>query len=276
MSTYLDKILATTRRSVEERRHSTPRAVLERVAADHRPRGFAARLRAVSATGPAVIAELKKASPSKGLIRPHFDVEALARGLEQGGVAALSVLTEESLFQGSLANLATASSRVSIPCLRKDFILDEWQMLEARAYSADAVLLIAAVLSDGELRNLTRAAREHELDVLCEVHSAEELERVRGLGCDAIGVNARDLRTFETRLETALDLAAKLPEGAVRVAESGIHSAEDMERLRAAGFQAFLVGESLMRKPDPGQALKELIAAAEAAHGKNLAASGNE
>jgi len=207
----------------------------------------------------AVIAELKKASPSKGLIRAEFDVSALARELEAAGAAALSVLTEEEFFQGSLGNLRAASAAVSLPCLRKDFMVDEFQMVEARANAADAVLLIVAALRDEELGRLARAARAQRLDVLCEVHDEDELQRAVDAGCDLIGVNTRDLRTFEVSLETAFELAGKIPAGVVKVAESGIHSADDVARLRAAGYDAFLVGESLMRAERPGDALRELL-----------------
>src|SRR5664279_2761675 len=229
MATHLDEILSATRRAVKERRQSTPRRTLERVAESHTPRGFAAALRAKSAGGTAVIAELKKASPSKGLIRADFPVASLARDLDHAGAAALSVLTDEKFFKGSLANLAAASEVVSIPCLRKDFMLDEWQVVEARAYSADAILLIAAALSDGDLRALAKAAHGLQLDILCEVHTADELDRVLdlGLGCEMIGVNNRDLHSFATSLDTSIALAGRLPTDAVRVAESGIHTAED-------------------------------------------------
>ena len=272
MASQLDHILSATRRQVEERRHSIPRLTLERNAAAHRPRRFAEALRSKAACGAAVMAELKKASPSKGLIRQNFRVTELARALEQGGAAALSVLTEESFFQGSLANLAEASAAVAIPCLRKDFIVDEWQLVEARAYSADAVLLIAAVLSDAELKALARSAHSLDLDVLCEVHTAHELDRVIGLdlGCEALGVNNRDLSSFATHMETSIELAQKLPANVVRVAESGIHSAEDIQRLRAAGYDAFLIGESLMRQPEPGRALEELINGAARLHAAGL------
>lgn len=232
---------------------------LERLAAAHTPRGFARALQQKAETGPAIIAELKKASPSKGLIRAAFDAEALAVGLAGGGAAALSVLTDEPFFEGSLSNLERASAATGIPCLRKDFIVDEYQIVEARAHRADAILLIAAALTDAELTRFTAAAHAYALDVLCEVHSGEELTRVRELGCDAYGVNNRDLRTFEVRLETSLRLAEQLPVGAVHVAESGIHTAEDLRSLRAAGFHAFLIGESLMREPEPGAALTALL-----------------
>jgi indole-3-glycerol phosphate synthase len=264
MSTQLDKILAVTRRGVEERKAACPTADLERAAALHSPRGFARALRRTAAAAPAIIAEIKKASPSRGLIRGHFDVPSLASGFAAAGAAALSVLTEEQFFQGSLRNLQLASEFSGLPCLRKDFLVDEFQILEARANRADAILLIAAALSDTELRALTEKAHALELDVLGEVHTAEELERVLhlNLGWDAVGVNNRDLKSFAVRLEVSLSLADKLPSGAVHVAESGIHAADDLDRLRRAGFDAFLIGESLMSQPDPGSALKDLLAAA--------------
>ncbi len=256
---HLERILRTTRATVADRKTRVPHCDLEQMAAEHTPRGFARALRAQSQRGPAIIAELKKASPSKGLIREDFDVATLARTLEKAGATALSVLTDEPFFQGSLANLEMASSVTGLPCLRKDFIVDEYQIVEARAHRADAILLIAAALSDAELGRFTEEAHRQGLDVLCEVHTAEELERVRTLGCDAYGVNNRDLATFAVSLETSLRLADRLPAGAVRVAESGIHTSEDIERLRSAGFDAFLVGESLMRHADPGVALRALL-----------------
>ncbi len=262
MDSQLTKILATTRRDVDQRKLSTSLQILEQAAAAHQPRGFARALREKAKTGPAVIAELKKASPSKGLIRPDFDVATLAAGYARGGAAALSVLTEEHFFLGSLRNLELASDASGLPCLRKDFMLDEFQILEARAHRADAILLIAAALSDAELRTLAARAHALELDVLCEVHTGEELDRVLDLGCDAIGVNNRNLKTFAVSLEVSLDLASRLPAGAVHVSESGIETAEDLHCLRAAGFHAFLIGESLMRKPDPGAALGCLLMSA--------------
>jgi indole-3-glycerol phosphate synthase len=256
---HLEPILAETRRAVEARKRAAHKPSLEALAAAHQPRGFAEALRRRSASGPAIIAELKKASPSKGLIRPEFDVPSLAQSLERGGATCLSVLTEEKFFQGSLANLELASTATQLPCLRKDFIVDQFQILEARAHRADAILLIAAALDDGELRQFTMAAHALYLDVLCEVHTAAELERVKELGCDAYGVNNRDLVSFDVRLEVSLELAAKLPAGAVHVAESGIHTAGDLNLLRGAGFHAFLVGESLMRQDDPGAGLAKLL-----------------
>jgi indole-3-glycerol phosphate synthase len=256
---YLPEILAHTRTVVAERKISADMRAMERAAAEHQPRGFARALRAKAQSGPAIIAELKKASPSKGLIRPEFDPAALAAEMEQAGAAVLSVLTDEKFFRGSLENLRRASAAGSIPCLRKDFMVDPFQVVEARANGADAILLIVAALTDAELRTLRDEARRWELDVLCEVHDAEELERAQALECECVGVNSRDLRTFEVSLDRACELAAKLPASAVRVAESGIHTRADMQRLRAAGYEAFLIGESLMRQPRPGEALKQLL-----------------
>lgn len=259
MPAILDRIVTSSRARVAETKRVADLRDLDRRAERHIPRGFRRALAAKSKNGIAVIAELKKASPSKGLIRAEFHAAELAKDLEQAGAAALSVLTDEEFFQGSLENLREASSAVKIPCLRKDFIVDEFQLLEARANFADAVLLIVAALSAQELKKLTLAAPAHELDVLCEVHDSEELDRALDAGCDLIGVNTRDLRTFEVNLETAFRLAEKIPEGAMRVAESGIHSGEDAARLRDAGYDAFLVGESLMRAASPGDALRRLL-----------------
>ena len=258
---HLQRILETTRATVATRKREVRVEELLERAASHEPRGFARALRARRDVA-AIIAELKKASPSKGLIRENFDVATLARSFEAGGAAALSVLTDEPYFQGSLRNLEVASSVTNLPCLRKDFIVDEYQIIEARAYCADAILLIVAALSDDELERFTGDAHRHGLDVLCEVHSEPELERVRELGCDAYGVNNRNLETFEVSLNTSLRLAERLPADAVRVAESGIYSVENIEQLRAAGYDAFLIGESLMRQPDPGAALQALLAPA--------------
>ena len=235
-------------------------AKLERRAEAHVPRGFRRALERASKNGVAVIAELKKASPSRGLIRAEFDSEKLATELAAAGAAALSVLTDSEFFQGSLENLQRASASVGLPCLRKDFIVDEFQIVEARANSADAVLLIVAALSQAELKKLARSASRWGLDVLCEVHDKKELDRAVDAGCDLIGVNNRDLRTFKVDLETAVGLAKFVPKDATRVAESGIHSGADIARLRAAGYQAFLIGESLMAAKSPGEALRTLLA----------------
>ena len=256
---YLPEILEHTRAVVAKRKETADIAALERAAAEHRPRGFALSLRAKALRGPAIIAELKKASPSRGLIRAGFDPAALATEMQDAGAAVLSVLTDEKFFQGSLENLRKASAATTIPCLRKDFMVDPFQVVEARANGADAILLIVAALTDTELRTLRDEARRWELDVLCEVHDAAELQRALPLECECVGVNSRDLRTFEVSLDRACELAAHLPRSAVHVAESGIHTRDDMQRLRDAGYEAFLIGESLMKQPRPGEALKSLL-----------------
>src|SRR5436309_4818942 len=195
--TFLAEIVAATRRKVRECRSGADLREMQRQAEAHVPRGFRKKLESASRSGIAIIAELKKASPSRGLIRGNFDASSLAGELEQAGAAALSVLTDEEFFSGSLANLRAASAAARVPCLRKDFIIDEFQILEARANSADAVLLIVAALSNAELNRLAVGARLHELDVLCEVHDEAELQRAVDAGFDLIGVNTRDLRTFK-------------------------------------------------------------------------------
>ena len=264
MAAFLDEIVAATRRRVARSKSAADLRALEKQAERHVPRGFRRALAARSQDGIAVIAELKKASPSKGLIRADFDAAALARELEEAGAAALSVLTDEEFFQGSLENLRKASASVAIPCLRKDFIVDQFQLLEARANAADAVLLIVAALSQQELMSLSTSARSHGLDVLCEVHDVQELDRALEARCDLIGVNTRDLRTFKVDLETAIALSDHFPGDVVRVAESGIHSAQDVSLLRSAAYHAFLIGESLMRAERPGAALRELMGGASA------------
>lgn len=263
MSTRLGKILDTTRATVAAAKKRESHTELERKASFHQPRGWAAALRGRSLTEPAIIAEIKKASPSKGLIRESFDVKWLAKRYRDGGATALSVLTDETYFQGSLTNLETASATVNLPCLRKDFTVDEYQIAEARAHSADAILLITAALTGTELKRFSTLAHEYGLDVLVEVHTASELDQVLELlgeaGADAIGVNNRNLKSFEVRMETSFELIDRIPQSVVRVAESGISTSEDIDRLRSAGFDAFLIGESLMRQPDPGAALSALL-----------------
>jgi len=260
MPTNLDQIVARTRAVTEDRKKSANMRALEAAAERHKPRGFRTKLVETSVRGPAIVAELKKASPSRGLIREEFNVPDLARQLQDCGATALSVLTDEEHFQGSLDYLRIAASVTSIPCLRKDFIVDEFQVLEARAHCADAILLIVAALEDHELRVLHSAARRMALDVLCEVHDHKELARALDQGFDMVGVNNRDLRTFNVNLETAFRLAANIPESVVRVVESGIHTGSQMRDLREAGYHAFLIGESLMKEPYPGPALKKMIA----------------
>jgi len=260
MSAHLDEIVAATRRRVVENRHDADMRALEREAAAHTPRGFRRGLVGAAQCGPAVIAELKKASPSKGLIRADFQPAELARELETAGAAALSVLTDEEFFCGSLHNLRSASASTRLPCLRKDFIVDEFQVLEARANRADAILLIVAALEDAELRTLAAAARTFGLDALCEAHDEDELQRALDAGCELVGVNARNLRTFEVDSGTLLALARRFPAGVTAVAESGIRSGSDIADLRSAGYQAFLIGETLMRAENPGEMLKMLLA----------------
>ncbi|HLX82325.1 MAG TPA: indole-3-glycerol phosphate synthase TrpC [Terriglobales bacterium] len=259
MPASLDSIVAATRKSLFARRQKTAPESLESAAAAYTPRGFRKQIARAAHQGIAVIAELKKASPSKGLIRKDFDPSALAPELEQAGAAALSVLTDEPFFQGSLDYLNQASLANSLPCLRKDFIVDEFQIVEARANRADAILLIVAALDQKDLISLTKSAASHSLDVLCEAHDEEELLRALDAGCNMIGINSRNLRNFEVDLDTALRLIDKMPDTCVRVAESGIHSGADLARLRSAGYEAFLIGESLMKADRPGEALKKLL-----------------
>jgi indole-3-glycerol phosphate synthase len=263
MVATLDQIVAVTRRKVADIKRSADLREMGRRAQEHAPRGFRRALAARNQTGVAVVAELKKASPSRGLIRADFDPEPLAEQLETAGAAALSVLTDEEFFLGSLDNLQRASARTKLPCLRKDFIVDEFQLLEARANCADAILLIVAVLSQAELIALTTRARALELDVLCEAHDEEELRRALDAGCDLIGVNNRNLRTFTVDPRTTFRLAEMIPNNVLGVAESGIAKGADIARLRGAGYRAFLIGESLMKAESPGEALRTLLADAE-------------
>ena len=265
MPASLETIVAATRQGLSVRREKIDLRALERMATAHTPRGFRKHLRQATEDGMAVIAELKKASPSRGLIRADFHPFQLARELEQAGAAALSVLTDEPFFHGSLDYLREASSATNLPCLRKDFIVDKFQIVEARAHRADAVLLIVAALEQKELASLLAGARMYGVDVLCEAHDAEELQRALDAGCDLIGINSRNLHTFEVNLKTAFDLAERIPSNCVRVAESGIHSGTDMAKLRTAGYDAFLIGESLMKAERPGVELSKLFEEAKSA-----------
>ncbi len=206
-----------------------------------------------------VIAELKKASPSAGLLRASFDAAELAADFEQSGAAALSVLTEEEFFQGKLAYLRDARAATSVPVLRKDFILEEWQVWEARAANADSFLLIVAALLPESLMALVTLGRELGMEPLVEVHSASELSIALAAGARIVGVNNRDLHTLEVRVETSMELIHKIPDECLAVSESGLRSSEDLTRLRAGGFDAFLMGEHLMRQSDPGRGLKALL-----------------
>jgi indole-3-glycerol phosphate synthase len=216
---------------------------------------------ALAAAAPAIIAEIKKASPSKGILSQDFDPPRIARAYESGGAAALSVLTDETFFQGSLADLLAARAAVSLPVLRKDFTIDPSQILEAAAHGADAILLIAAILSAHQIRDFRELAARYRMSALVEVHNRRELDAAIEAGADLIGVNNRNLSTFEVTLDTSLALAEHMPPGALLVSESGIHNAADIVRLRAAGYQAFLVGEHLMKSGDPAVALRNLVAA---------------
>ena len=260
MMTHLERIMSRTSAKLVERKQRTSLSDLERRAEDHQPRGFAAALKRVAESGPAIIAELKKASPSKGVLREDYQPAVTAPAYQQAGAAAISVLTDEEFFQGSLDDLVQVAKAVSLPVLRKDFILDPFQILEARAAGADAVLLIVAAHSDEILEALHAAAQALHLDVLCEVHDWEELQRATDLGFETIGVNCRDLKTLAVNPDRHLELAETMPAHGLRVAESGIRDGEDIRRLRDAGYQAFLIGEALMREQDPGAALAALIA----------------
>lgn len=215
--------------------------------------------RALAAQTPAIIAEIKKASPSKGLLSPDFDPAHLAVEYQAGGAAALSVLTDHAFFQGSLADLAAARGACQLPVLRKDFTLDENHVTEAAAGGADAILLIAAILEARQIRNLAELAAGYGMASLVEVHDERDLAKAIDSGAEIIGVNNRDLNTFDVNLETSLRLAARIPAGVVKVSESGIGSAADIERLRDAGYQAFLVGEHLVKSGDPAAALRALL-----------------
>jgi indole-3-glycerol phosphate synthase len=215
--------------------------------------------RALAAQTPAIIAEIKKASPSKGLLSPDFDPAHLAVEYQAGGAAALSVLTDQAFFQGSLADLAAARGACQLPVLRKDFTLDENHVTEAAAGGADAILLIAAILEARQIRNLAELAAGYGMASLVEVHDERDLAKAIDSGAEIIGVNNRDLNTFDVNLETSLRLAARIPAGVVKVSESGIASAADIERLRDAGYQAFLVGEHLVKSGDPAAALRALL-----------------
>lgn len=260
MTTAVPDILA---RIVEHKRVELAgvkwdRGRLEALAEDSIPqrRDFAA---AVESTRPAIIAEIKKASPSKGLLAPNFDPERTAVHYEEGGAAALSILTDQRFFGGSLEDLQSARNATHLPVLRKDFTVHELHVLEAAASGADAILLIAAILSDRELRDLRELATRYRMAALVEVHDREELKRAAGSGARIIGVNNRNLHTFQVTLQTSLELAPHMPDAAVRVSESGIASRLDVEQLAAAGYHAFLIGEHLMRSGDPRRALRELL-----------------
>ena len=241
-----------TTRSVEALKHEA--------LAQSSPRGFIDSLRMrVSAGEPAVIAEVKKASPSKGVIREHFDPAELAKSYESGGATCLSVLTDIDFFQGADEYLLAARAACQLPAIRKDFTLDSYQIWESRALGADAILLIVACLDDAQLADLYAEAREAHLDVLVEVHDRVELERALTLDLDLVGINNRDLHTFDTSLQTTLDLLSEVPAGVTVVTESGLHTAADMKLMLNQGVSTFLIGESFMRQPSPGDALSNMM-----------------
>ncbi len=255
------RIIRHKAREIAERAERTPMRVLgERAEAQAAPRGFAAALRSRIAAGePAVVAELKKASPSKGVLREDFDPDRIARDYAAGGAAALSVLTDEAFFQGADIHLVQARAASGLPVLRKDFVIDAYQVYEARALGADCILLIVAALGDAHLNELAGLAVHLGMDVLVEVHDASELERAAHLESPLLGINNRDLRTFATTLDTTLDLLDRIPPGRNVITESGIHTRTDVARMRAAGVHGFLVGEAFMRAERPGARLRELF-----------------
>jgi len=255
--TILERILEVKRAEIAAAKLRAPLPELERRAkAAGAPRDFAAALRA---RNPAVIAEIKKASPSRGVLREQFDPAAIARSYEAAGAACLSVLTDERFFQGAAAHLMAAKGACSLPVLRKDFVVESYQVWESRAMGADCILLIAACLSKDQMRELERLAHELAMAVLVEVHDAGELDAALALSTPLVGINNRNLKSFETRLETTLELLPRIPRNRMVVTESGILTGDDVARLRNAGVHAFLVGEAFMRAPDPGAALRALF-----------------
>ena len=259
-SDILERILARKREELAELRQQDLPRWQEAAAGADAPRGFVASLRQrVSQGEAAVIAEIKKASPSRGLLREDFDPAAIAAAYARGGAAALSVLTDRDFFQGATEYLRAARAACDLPVLRKDFMIDPLQVYEARAMGADAILLIVAALADDQMQALAGLAAELNMDVLVEVHDSDELMRGLEVSPGLVGINNRNLRTFETRLETTLELLESVPAGCLVVTESGIHTSEDVARMRASGVHAFLVGEAFMRRPDPGVALAEIF-----------------
>jgi indole-3-glycerol phosphate synthase len=264
MSDILARILATKAIEVDAARRARPLAEVDRVArARGDVRDFAGAIRAKLARGdPAVVAEIKKASPSRGILRDPFDPAAIARSYAQAGAACLSVLTDRTYFQGAPEYLAYVRDACPLAALRKDFLVDEYQVAEARMFGADAILLIVAALDDTRLAELAACARDYGMDVLVEVHDRAELDRALALPTPLLGINNRNLRTFEVSLETTLQLLAHVPDDRIVVTESGILAAADVERMRSRGVHAFLVGEAFMRAEHPGAALRALFAPA--------------
>lgn len=273
MKSFLDDILAACRSRLEVRKAEVPldrvrEAAARRMELPSERRDFAAALagRSPDPPGLRVIAELKQASPSRGTLRADYRPREIAHGYAAAGAAALSVLTEEQFFKGSLGDLEEARAAVSLPVLRKDFILEPYQVYESAAAGADALLLIVAALNDAELGSLIELAYGLEIAALVEVHNEDQVARALAAGSRIVGVNNRDLRTFEVNLETSLRLRDRIPAGVLTVSESGIGTPKDLNRLRNAGFDAVLIGERLIANPDPGQALRELLVSAGEAH----------
>ena len=255
--TILERILEVKRRELAAAQLRSPLATVEaRARSAPAARDFVGAIRA---RNPAVIAEIKKASPSRGILREDFDPPAIAKSYERAGAACISVLTDTQFFQGSADHLIAARAACGLPALRKDFLIDPYQLFESRSLGADCILLIAACLDRGAMRELERVARDLRMAVLVEVHDGNELEAALALKTPLIGINNRNLKTFETRLETTLDLLVQVPKDRVVVTESGILSTADVARLRGAKVNAFLVGEAFMRAPDPGAALAALF-----------------
>ncbi|HYL89188.1 MAG TPA: indole-3-glycerol phosphate synthase TrpC [Burkholderiales bacterium] len=255
--TILERILEVKRAEIAAAKERTPRAAVEARARNAAmPRDFVGALRAKR---PAVIAEIKKASPSRGVLREDFNPAAIAASYERAGAACLSVLTDRQFFRGEAAHLAQARQACGLPVLRKDFVIEPYQVFESRGFGADCILLIAACLERDEMVELERLAMRLAMAVLVEVHDGRELETALALQTPLIGVNNRDLKTFETRLETTLDLLPRVPPARLAITESGILAPADVVRMRGAGVEAFLVGEAFMRAPDPGAALKRLF-----------------
>lgn len=255
--TILERILEVKRGEIAAAKERSPLSAMEREArAASKPRDFVGALRAKK---PAVIAEIKKASPSRGVLRENFDPAAIAASYERAGAACLSVLTDRQFFQGDANHLTAARAACALPVLRKDFVVEPYQVFESRAFGADCILLIAACLKKDQMLELERIAKQLEMAVLVEVHDGKELETTLALETPLIGINNRDLKTFETRLETTLDLLPRVARGRITITESGILSPDDVARMRAAGVETFLVGEAFMRASDPGSALKRLF-----------------
>lgn len=266
MADILERILSVKRQEIAAAKAELPEpALLDQIRSQqdrpgHAPRGFVSAIRAKHAAGkPAVISEIKRASPSKGLLRDPYHPEEIAKDYENNGASCLSVLTDKEFFQGAPEHLRAARAACGLPVLRKDFMLDPYQVLQARHWGADCILLIVAALSDAQMRELESAALALGMDVLIEAHDAAELDRALACVSPLVGINNRSLRSFETHLETTLDLVSRVPADRILVTESGIHSPADVARMRAAGVQTFLVGEAFMRAPSPGKELARLF-----------------